>query len=42
MADAVALAPEEVRYYRNPLDRLRKMHQSANEIVTRFNHVSPW
>jgi hypothetical protein len=41
-AAAMTFAPDEVRYYRNPLDRLRKMHQNANEIMTGFNYVSPW
>lgn len=40
--EALALPPEEVRYYRNPLDRLRHMHQSATEMVTGFTYVSPW
>jgi hypothetical protein len=41
-ADAMALAPDEVRYYRNPLERLRRMHQSANEMATGLSYVSPW
>lgn len=42
MADAMAIPPGEVRYYRNPLDRLRKMHQSGTELTTGFTYVSPW
>jgi hypothetical protein len=41
-SEALALSPEEVRYYRNPLDRLRHMHQSATEMVTGFTYLSPW
>jgi hypothetical protein len=40
--EARALPPQEVRYYRNPLDRLRQMHRSASEMVTGFTYVSPW
>lgn len=42
MADAMAIPPDEVRYYRNPLDRLRKMHQGGVELTTGFSYVSPW
>lgn len=35
------IADDEVRYYRNPLVRLRKMHHSVNE-MTGFPYVSPW
>jgi len=31
----------EVRYYRNPLRRLIRMHGSYNE-VTGFSYTSPW
>lgn len=41
-SDALALPPGEVRYYRNPLDRLWCMHQSTTEMVTGFTYVSPW
>lgn len=40
--EALTLAPEDIRYYRNPLDRLRQMHRSATEIMTGFTYVSPW
>ncbi len=32
---------EEIRYYRNPLVRLRDMHRSWHEL-TGFSYVSPW
>lgn len=32
---------EEIRYYRNPLARLRRMHHSSREL-TGFPYVSPW
>jgi hypothetical protein len=35
------LDDEDVRYYRNPLRRIRKMHHSAAEI-TGFVYRSPW
>ena len=35
------LKPTQVRYYRNPLQRLIKMHQSFDEL-TGFSYVSPW
>jgi hypothetical protein len=35
------LREEDVRYYRNPLRRIRKMHYSANEL-TGFPYQSPW
>jgi hypothetical protein len=31
-ADLLALAPGDVRYYRNPLSCLRQMHQSSREL----------
>jgi hypothetical protein len=34
-------APRQVRYYRNPLQRLIRMHQSFQEL-TGFAYVSPW
>jgi hypothetical protein len=37
-----ALAVEEVRYYRNPLERLRRMHEPAREITTGFVYLPPW
>ena len=42
LAAAMELASDEVRYYRNPLDRLRRLHQSATEMVTGFTYISPW
>jgi hypothetical protein len=42
VAEAMAIPASEVRYYRNPLDRLRKMHKNANDMATGFNDVSPW
>ena len=41
-ADAMAIPPDEVRYYRNPLDRLRRMHHGSVEGTTGFRYVSPW
>ena len=35
------LRPDQVRYYRNPLERLIRMHQSFNEL-TGFSYQSPW
>jgi hypothetical protein len=32
----------EVRYYRNPLQRLVEMHMSPREIITGFTYQSPW
>src|SRR5260370_1118018 len=32
---------EDIKYYRNPLRRIIRMHSSANE-VTGFSYVSPW
>jgi hypothetical protein len=42
MADALAIPLDEVRYYRNPLDRLRQMHHGSVEATTGFRYVSPW
>lgn len=42
-ADAMALDPTEVRYYRNPLERLRQMHFTGRpEISTDLTYASPW
>lgn len=35
------LQPRQVRYYRNPLRRLIRMHESFNEL-TGFPYRSPW
>jgi hypothetical protein len=35
------LRPRQIRYYRNPLQRLRRMHQSFQEL-TGFAYTSPW
>jgi hypothetical protein len=35
------LRPRQVRYYRNPLRRLIRMHQSFQEL-TGFAYISPW
>jgi hypothetical protein len=35
------LSPRQVRYYRNPLTRLIRMHQSFQEL-TGFGYISPW
>jgi hypothetical protein len=35
------LAEDDVRYYRNPLTRIRQMHYSSHE-MTGFAYVSPW
>ena len=32
---------EDIKYYRNPLRRIIRMHSSANEL-TGFSYVSPW
>lgn len=31
-----------IRYYRNPLRRLREMYRSATELTTGLSYVSPW
>jgi hypothetical protein len=37
------LDPTEVRYYRNPLERLRRMHTSVSvELSTSLGYLSPW
>lgn len=41
-AAAAALAVEDVRYYRNPLERLRLMHEPVHEMTTRFEYQPPW
>lgn len=40
--DPMTLDPGEVRYYRSPLERLRRMHESGTELTTGFTYVSPW
>jgi len=40
--DPMSLAVEEIRYYRNPLERLARLHESSTEIVTGFTYLSPW
>lgn len=40
--DLLALEPGDVRYYRNPLSRLRQMHESSREMATGIVYVSPW
>jgi hypothetical protein len=35
------LTDDEVRYYRNPLQRLIKLHQSTNELMG-YSYRSPW
>jgi hypothetical protein len=35
------LKPHQIRYYRNPLQRLIRMHQSFQEL-TGFSYISPW
>jgi hypothetical protein len=32
----------EIRYYRNPLDRLRQMHTTTAELMTGLTHHNPW
>jgi hypothetical protein len=32
----------EIRYYRNPLDRLRHMHTTTAELMTGLTHHNPW
>lgn len=36
------LAVGEIRYYRNPLDRLRRMHTTTTEMVTGLVYRNPW
>lgn len=40
--DPMSLAVEEIRYYRNPLERLARLHESSTEAVTGFSYRSPW
>lgn len=40
--EATALDPAAVRYYRNPLERLKQMHRTFREMTTGFTYVSPW
>jgi hypothetical protein len=40
--DPMALPPQEIRYYRNPIDRLARLHETSTEMVTRFTYTSPW
>lgn len=43
LADVDALGPVEVRYYRNPLERLRRMHITVPvELATGLGYSSPW
>ncbi len=42
-----AVPPEQIRdddigYYGDPLDRVRKMHQSQSEMITGYAYISPW
>lgn len=41
-ADASSVDTAEIRYYREPLQRLRGMHESNTEFVTGFTHRSPY
>ena len=41
-ADPAAIRPPRVRYYRNPLERLVKLHQSYQEISTGLVYRSPF
>jgi hypothetical protein len=40
--DPAAIEPVRVRYYKNPLDRLTKLHQSWPELSTGLVHRSPF
>ncbi|MEX2374868.1 MAG: hypothetical protein WD942_04675 [Dehalococcoidia bacterium] len=40
--DPMALGVNQIRYYRNPLDRLKRMHVSSTEVVTGITYLSPW
>lgn len=41
-ADPTAISPMRVRYYRNPLERLAKLHQSYQEMSTGLVYQSPF
>jgi hypothetical protein len=42
-ADLDAMDPNEVRYYRNPLERLRQMHTTVPlELSTSLGYLSAW
>jgi hypothetical protein len=36
------IAASDVHYYRNPLQRLVRLHQGANEIATGFSYIPLW
>lgn len=40
--DPMSLGVDEIRYYRNPLERLARLHESGTEVVTGFSYRSPW
>lgn len=40
--DPMAFSPQEIRYYRNPIERLARLHETSTEMVTGFTYSSPW
>lgn len=42
VTDPMALAPSDIRYYREPLGRLRRMHTGFRELATGFEYRTPW
>lgn len=36
------IGTDDIGYYSDPLDRVRHMHQSQNEMITGYNYLSPW
>jgi len=40
--DPRAIKPIRIRYYRNPLERIAKLHQSWTELSTGLTHTSPF
>jgi hypothetical protein len=40
--DVSDVEDSEIAYYRDPMDRLRRMHQSSREMTTGIAYQSPW
>lgn len=40
--DPASIPDTEIRYYRNPLERLARLHESSSEMATGFTYLSPW
>ena len=42
LVDVSDVEDSELPYYRDPMDRLRRMHQSSREMTTGITYQSPW